>query len=169
MLFLTLVCIAVGGYSAAGVSALTTCTSKSDCSSSQECVPHYNFSSTNAGNCNPAYYCSPISGGTCTCLNSGYDCRKKACPSSPYECVVIEHKDTRCGGANGPVCSSSQVCGYASTGVVCITCPCYGTHTAQCATKTTPPGSCTDSVILIQPDGTYTCDGCASATSVLTA
>nr|QED93053.1 cysteine-rich protein [Haemaphysalis flava] len=142
-----------------------TCQSNSDCAGGQHCVLHANYSSR--ANCETERHCADVSDSSCTC-QPGYECRLKDCPSDPYECLFLEHKESRCGGRSGPQCGSNQVCGYARTGLVCIKCPCYGTDRAVCVDKR-PGAECgLNSIVQVNQDNSYVCKGCASATSVLT-
>ncbi|CAN7939624.1 unnamed protein product [Ixodes hexagonus] len=137
----------------------------SDCSRGQKCVTHYNYSSS--ANCETPRYCISVSRQSCSC-EPGYTCRLKDCPSSPYECLKLERTDSRCGGRRGPACTTNQLCAYETTGLQCIKCPCYGTHRATCVRKT-PRKQCGSGSIATVRGSSYSCDGCASATSVLTA
>ncbi|XP_050037819.1 uncharacterized protein [Dermacentor andersoni] len=160
---LMLVALAVLGCGAA-VSA-ATCQSDADCSRGQRCVLHSNYSSR--ANCESDRRCIAVSATSCSC-ESGFQCRLKDCPSSPYECLVLENQGTRCGGRNGPQCRPNQVCAYEKTGLVCIKCPCYGTDRAVCVNKKPDVECGPNSIVQVNPDNSYVCDGCASATSVLT-
>ncbi|XP_072145447.1 uncharacterized protein [Dermacentor andersoni] len=162
-LHLMLAALAVLGYTMA-VSA-ATCQSDADCSEGQRCVLHANYSSR--ANCETDHRCIDVSPTSCSC-ESGFQCRLKDCPSSPYECLVLEHQDTRCGGISGPQCGPDQVCGYQRTGLVCIKCPCYGTDRAVCVDKKPGVECGPNSIAQVNPDNSYACKGCASATSVLT-
>ncbi|KAK8769108.1 hypothetical protein V5799_014413 [Amblyomma americanum] len=148
-------------------SALLKCQTDADCNSPKRCVEHFNYASNS--NCENVKYCINVSNTSCSC-KAGYTCRLKDCPASPYECLILENQDTRCGGSQGPTCSTTEICGYKTTGLVCVKCPCYGTHKAVCVTRKPTVTPCGDNSIVIvnKNDGTYTCDGCASAVSVLT-
>ncbi|XP_049276446.1 uncharacterized protein LOC119373294 isoform X4 [Rhipicephalus sanguineus] len=160
---LMLAALAVLGYGMA-VSA-ATCQSDADCSGGQRCVLHSNYS--NRANCETDHRCISVSSASCSCY-PGFECRLKDCPSSPYECLVLEHQDTRCGGTNGPKCGPNQVCGYQKTGLVCIKCPCYGTDRAVCVKKQPGVVCGPNSIVQVNSNNSYVCKGCASATSVLT-
>ncbi|KAL1414408.1 hypothetical protein MTO96_007551 [Rhipicephalus appendiculatus] len=147
------------------VVAATSCQSDADCSRGQRCVLHSNFSSS--ANCESDRRCIAVSSTSCSC-DPGFQCRLKDCPSSPYECLVLEHQNTRCGGRNGPKCGTNQVCGYQKTGLTCIKCPCYGTDRAVCVDKKPGVECGPNSIVQVNPDNSYVCKGCASATSVLT-
>uniref|UniRef100_A0A023G8X2 Putative cysteine rich secreted protein n=1 Tax=Amblyomma triste TaxID=251400 RepID=A0A023G8X2_AMBTT len=145
----------------------TTCQSDADCAGGQRCVLHRNFSSS--ANCETDRRCISGTPTTCAC-EQGFQCFVRDCPTSPYECVVLEHQNTRCGGSNGPQCGPDQVCGYKDTGLRCIKCPCYGTDLATCVNKKPTIACGPNSIIRVTRDGQdYECDGCASVTSVLTA
>uniref|UniRef100_A0A023GCK2 Putative cysteine rich secreted protein n=1 Tax=Amblyomma triste TaxID=251400 RepID=A0A023GCK2_AMBTT len=146
-------------------SLVTTCQTDADCSNTQRCVVHYNYASS--ANCESAKYCISVSKTSCSC-KAGYTCRLKDCPASPYECLIIENQDTRCGGSQAPTCLSTQICGYKLTGLVCIKCPCYGTHKAVCVTRKSTTSCGANSIVTVDQKGGYTCNGCASAVSVLT-
>ncbi|XP_040076121.1 uncharacterized protein LOC115330370 [Ixodes scapularis] len=156
------VLLALGGVA---VGSSQTCQADSNCSRGQRCVSHFNFASS--ANCEESRYCIPVTSGSCTC-QSGYTCRIKDCPTSPYECVKLERTNTRCGGPRGPKCTRNQVCAYETTGLQCIKCPCYGTHRSTCVPKN-PRKPCGPNSIATVEGNSYNCDGCASATSVLTA
>ncbi|XP_077522127.1 uncharacterized protein LOC144133138 isoform X2 [Amblyomma americanum] len=98
----------------------------------------------------------------------GFQCRLKDCPSAPYECLVLEHQQSRCGGRNGPRCRPNQVCAYQKTGLVCIKCPCYGTDRAICVDKRPGLECGPNSIIQENRQNVFVCKGCASAVSVLT-
>ncbi|XP_064484589.1 uncharacterized protein LOC135397153 [Ornithodoros turicata] len=144
------------------------CVSDADCVEGTLCVPHYNYSKSNPGQCRPMYFCVPVSYDDCACASPGYECRKKDCECSPFECVVIDNRDTRCDGSKGPRCREDQVCGYRRTGLYCFNCPCYGTHVAECVDVNPDQGTCPDSIIIINNDGSYTCEGCETIVNVLT-
>ncbi|XP_075722714.1 uncharacterized protein LOC119167363 [Rhipicephalus microplus] len=141
------------------------CKTDADCSGGQRCVLHSNFSSR--ANCETDHRCISVSSTSCSC-DSGFQCRLKDCPSSPYECLVLEQQNTRCGGRNGPQCGPNQVCGYQRTGLVCIKCPCYGTDRAVCVDKQPGVDCGPNSIVQVNHDNSYVCKACASATSVLT-
>ncbi|KAK8769106.1 hypothetical protein V5799_014411 [Amblyomma americanum] len=167
-----------------------------DCTNGQRCVDHLNFASSSS--CDSAKYCEQkqtrvlhfriqlilflslrhlkpvlslsginVSKTSCSC-EDGLTCRLKDCPSSPYECVFLENEETRCGGSKAPMCSSTEICGYVSTNLDCIRCPCYGTQKAVCVTRTSEIPCGDNSIVFVKKGGAYTCNGCASATSVLT-
>ncbi|XP_049276449.1 uncharacterized protein LOC119373294 isoform X8 [Rhipicephalus sanguineus] len=160
---LMLAALAVLGYGMA-VSA-ATCQSDADCSGGQRCVLHSNYS--NRANCETDHRCISVSSASCSCY-PGFECRLKDCPSSPYECLVLERQNTRCGGNNGPQCGTNQVCGYQKTGLVCFKCPCYGTERAVCVKKQPGVVCGPNSIVQVNSNNSYVCKGCASATSVLT-
>ncbi|KAL3205814.1 hypothetical protein MRX96_040628 [Rhipicephalus microplus] len=147
------------------VASAVICKTDADCSGGQRCVLHSNFSSR--ANCETDHRCISVSSTSCSC-DSGFQCRLKDCPSSPYECLVLEQQNTRCGGRNGPQCGPNQVCGYQRTGLVCIKCPCYGTDRAVCVDKQPGVDCGPNSIVQVNHDNSYVCKACASATSVLT-
>ncbi|XP_072145216.1 uncharacterized protein [Dermacentor andersoni] len=59
-----------------------TCQSDADCSEGQRCVLHANYSSR--ANCETDHRCIAVSPTSCSC-ESGFQCRLKDCPWSPYE------------------------------------------------------------------------------------
>ncbi|KAM7312270.1 uncharacterized protein ISCGN_009175 [Ixodes scapularis] len=63
------------------------CANDSSCSNGQLCVTHYKYLQGQA--CTEDKFCIDVSTSTCSCL-SGYTCRKKNCPSSPFECILAE-------------------------------------------------------------------------------
>ncbi|XP_077522132.1 uncharacterized protein LOC144133144 [Amblyomma americanum] len=161
---LTLVALYLLGCSM--IVSATTCESDADCSGGQRCVPHRNFSSS--ANCETDRRCISATPTTCSCEH-GFQCFPRDCPTSPFECVVLERQDTRCGGSNGPQCGPDQLCGYKDTGLRCIKCPCYGTDEATCVNKKPGVVCGPNSIVRVSRDGSdYECDGCASVASVLT-
>ncbi|XP_077538237.1 uncharacterized protein LOC144150254 [Haemaphysalis longicornis] len=165
MAFFHLMLAAVAALGCVLAVSAATCQTDADCAGRQRCVLHANYSSR--ANCETERHCVDVSSSSCTC-QPGYECRLKDCPSDPYECLFLEDKESRCGGRNGPKCGSNQVCAYDATGLVCIKCPCYGTHRAVCIDKT-PGNECgPNSIAQVVRANSYVCKGCASATSVLT-
>ncbi|XP_072145220.1 uncharacterized protein [Dermacentor andersoni] len=81
--------LAMLGYSM--TASATTCQTDADCSVSQRCVSHANFSSS--GNCQTDRRCIDASAATCSC-SPGYECRMRDCLSAQYECE-------RCPGTPG--------------------------------------------------------------------
>ncbi|CAN7940967.1 unnamed protein product, partial [Ixodes hexagonus] len=120
--YLTVGCLATDGSS----NSFTMCTSNDNCSEGQLCVTHYNYSRTS--NCETQAYCISATEDSCRCI-PGYVCRRKDCPFSPYECVVIENQETRC---DAMICKEDEMCAYQFMDVYCVKCPCYGTHNATC-------------------------------------
>ncbi|KAK8773802.1 hypothetical protein V5799_011665 [Amblyomma americanum] len=161
--YLTLAALALAGYVLA-VSA-ATCKTDADCSRGKRCVSHANYSSR--ANCETDHRCISVSQTSCSC-DPGFQCRLKDCPSAPYECLVLEHQESRCGGRNGPRCRPNQVCAYQKTGLVCIKCPCYGTDRAICVDKRPGLECGPNSIIQENRQNVFVCKGCASAVSVLT-
>ncbi|KAK8769109.1 hypothetical protein V5799_014414 [Amblyomma americanum] len=160
---LTLVALVSPG-SAANSSVL--CTTNKDCTGGKVCVPHYNY--TSGSNCNTQSYCINVSGDTCSCRD-GYACRPKDCPKSPYECLILENHETRCGGKRAPVCKEGEVCAYVFQNIYCYECPCYYTHEVSCVKITKQHRACgPKSIAEISGHRKYSCDGCKSATAVLT-
>ncbi|XP_054928148.1 uncharacterized protein [Dermacentor andersoni] len=91
--------LAMLGYSMAA--SATTCQTDADCSVSQRCVSHANFSSS--GNCQTDRRCIDASGATCSC-SPGYECRMRGCLSAQYEWK--KH-------INGSLCARKlQDCGF---------------------------------------------------------
>ncbi|XP_029846912.2 uncharacterized protein LOC115329451 [Ixodes scapularis] len=165
---LAIACLCVAISSGVFGQTPTSCESDADCIRGQRCVLHGNFSQS--ANCETYHTCIPVANDGCTC-NPGYACYMKFCIQAPFECLVLEDLNSRCGGSEGPKCSSNEVCGYRRTFLSCIKCPCYGTHEAVCVPRD-PENTChRDSMVQVERDGTsgYVCKGCASPASVLTA
>ncbi|CAN7941951.1 unnamed protein product, partial [Ixodes hexagonus] len=133
----------------------------SSCQNGQLCVTHYNY--TLGGNCPTYKYCIDVSSNTCSCRPGGYACRRKDCPSSPFECILAEDQVGRCEGPNSASCPQDEYCAYLFQNLYCYTCPCYGAYSSVCVKDKCGPGR-----IAIVTQNSYTCDGCASAVSVLT-
>ncbi|CAN7941950.1 unnamed protein product, partial [Ixodes hexagonus] len=93
----------------------------------------------------------------------GYTCRQKDCPSSPFECILTDEQVSRCEGRNSVYCPQDEYCAYLFQDLYCFTCPCYGAYNTTCVKQKCRPGR----IPIITKTG-YTCDGCASAVSVLT-
>ncbi|XP_077536293.1 uncharacterized protein LOC144148651 [Haemaphysalis longicornis] len=149
---------------AADPSTLQLCTSDSECSGSQRCVKHYNYATS--GNCESYDYCIDASENSCSC-SSGYTCRVKDCPASPYECLILEDTTNRCGGQNAPVCKDDESCTYIYQNLSCFKCPCYGTHNVTCIKASDQYPACGPNSIAEIRGDQYTCDGCKSASAVL--
>ncbi|CAN8031877.1 unnamed protein product [Ixodes persulcatus] len=154
--YLTVGCLASDGN--ANVSA-TICATTADCSEGQLCVSHYNYSPSS--NCETESYCINVTDTDCSCIE-GYVARHMNCPLYPYECIIIEHEDTRC---EHVVCKEDELCAYLFMDVFCDKCPCYGTHNATCIPKTV---ECDPGSIVRQLGNETVCLDCASAVSVLT-
>ncbi|KAK8769110.1 hypothetical protein V5799_014415 [Amblyomma americanum] len=152
------------GY-ASGTPGLQNCTSDTDCSGGQRCVTHYNFSVV--ANCESYNYCIDVSETSCSC-SPGYTCRLKDCPSSPYECLLVEDTKCRCGAVNAPVCAEDETCTYIFQNIFCYKCPCYGSFNVTCLKSEQYPSCGANSIALIF-NGNYTCDGCRSGSAVLVA
>ncbi|XP_064485735.1 uncharacterized protein LOC135398242 [Ornithodoros turicata] len=168
MLVVVLAAVAVFGLGAFASSPARTCSGDADCVEGASCVPHYNFSKANPGQCRPTHYCASVSDNQCTCLRDGFECRKKNCTESSFECVVVDNQETRCGGDKATSCLENQICAYRRTTLFCYNCPCYGTHYAICLDEDPKKGTCPDSIVIAAENGTYSCNGCSSATDVLT-
>uniref|UniRef100_A0A4D5S733 Putative conserved secreted protein n=1 Tax=Ixodes scapularis TaxID=6945 RepID=A0A4D5S733_IXOSC len=136
------------------------CANDSSCSNGQLCVTHYKYLQGQA--CTEDKFCIDVSTSTCSCL-SGYTCRKKNCPSSPFECILAEDQVSRCEGPNSFVCPQNEYCAYRFQDLYCYTCPCYDAYNTTCVKDKCGAGS-----LAIITSRSYTCDGCASAVSVLT-
>ncbi|XP_070378361.1 uncharacterized protein [Dermacentor albipictus] len=153
-------------YSGRATCTNVTCTTNGDCTDGEMCVTHYNY--TSGSNCKTQGHCIVVTDKTCSCLE-GYTCRQKDCPKSPYECVIIENHETRCGGKNAPTCKDGEVCAYVFQDVYCYECPCYYTHDVTCLKITKQHGACGPNAIAeVSGRRKYSCDGCKSATAVLT-
>lgn len=151
---------------ATNVTCNATCTTDTDCSQGKFCVPHYNYSS--GSYCHTRSYCISATRKTCSC-HEGYKCRLKDCPKSPYECVILENHETRCGGEKAPVCKEGEVCAYVYQNIHCYECPCYYTHMVSCVKISKLRRACgPNSIAEIRAQSKYSCDGCKSATAVLT-
>ncbi|XP_064484587.1 uncharacterized protein LOC135397151 [Ornithodoros turicata] len=148
----------------ASASVQLLCQNDSDCSRGEQCVRHANFSSS--ANCESVKYCISVRGDSCECA-SGYTCRVRDCPRSRYECNYIENRNSRCGWSVATACRSNELCGYEATGLVCIKCPCYGTHVAKCV-KRDPRVPCPPRSMVFVQGNSYTCVPCASETTALT-
>ncbi|CAN8016353.1 unnamed protein product [Ixodes persulcatus] len=105
------------------------CASDSSCSNGQLCVTHYKY--LQGETCTEDKFCIDVSTSTCSCL-SGYTCRKKNCPSSPFECILAEDQVSRCEGPNSLVCPQNEYCAYRFQELYCYTCPCYDAYNTTC-------------------------------------
>lgn len=153
-------------YSGHAACTNVTCTTNADCTDGKMCVTHYNYSS--GSTCKTQGHCITVTDKTCSCLE-GYTCRQKDCPKSPYECIIIENHETRCGGKNAPVCKDGEVCAYVFQNVYCYECPCYHSHDVTCLKITKQHQACGPNAIAeVTGRRKYSCDGCKSATAVLT-
>ncbi|KAM7289395.1 uncharacterized protein ISCGN_029524 [Ixodes scapularis] len=146
----------------------TSCESDTECAGGQRCVLHGNYS--RRANCEVYRTCITVTSDGCTC-NSGYACYLKDCQEAPFECLLLEDLNTRCGGSEGPRCASNEICGYRRTGVVCIKCPCYGTDEAVCVPRDPQKVCHPKAMVQVESRGStgYVCKQCASHASVLTA
>ncbi|XP_077524186.1 uncharacterized protein LOC144135395 [Amblyomma americanum] len=142
-----------------------SCTSDADCSNQTRCVTHRNYALQ--GQCDTNKYCIPVNGTSCSC-RGGHKCRIRDCPTAPYECLLLENEETRCGGSQAPKCPISRYCAYGFVGRKCKRCPCYGTHQAFCVTKRFDRLCSPNSIVRVDDVTGYTCDACVTAASVLT-
>ncbi|XP_054928310.1 uncharacterized protein [Dermacentor andersoni] len=141
------------------------CTTDADCNNQTRCVAHRNYATNSI--CETHKYCVGVTDTSCSC-HGKYKCRLTDCQETPYECLILENQETRCGGAKGPKCAMNEYCAYGYVGSNCKKCPCYGSHQATCIQKQSKNLCSPDSIVRLDKDTGYTCDSCTTAASVLT-
>ncbi|XP_077536090.1 uncharacterized protein LOC144148431 [Haemaphysalis longicornis] len=146
--------------------AAAACTTNSQCTGFGElCITYYNYAK--GQKCATSKKCTGTLGPVCSCTG-GYQCRAKKCPSDPFECLLLENTATRCGLFT---CPFLNVCAYEATGTNCAigTCPCYGRYRRKCVFNPDAYFACgLDTIPIVSSTGVVTCNGCQSATTVLT-
>ncbi|KAH7971918.1 hypothetical protein HPB52_003858 [Rhipicephalus sanguineus] len=70
---------------------------------------------------------------------------------------------------SAPVCKDGEVCAYVFQNIYCYECPCYYSHNVMCLKITKQHRTCgPNSIAEVSGHRKYSCDGCKSATAVLT-
>ncbi|KAL3205816.1 hypothetical protein MRX96_040630 [Rhipicephalus microplus] len=130
-----------------------TCTTDADCTDNMKCIAHHNYGKES--HCETHKYCIAVNETTCICRGE-YKCRVMDCHNSPFECLILDNLETRCGGSKAPKCTLNEYCAYGFVARSCSKCPCYGSHQATCVRKQYNNLCSPDSIVRLgQGDGLH--------------